>query len=111
MADGSEFGDVVFQANGNKLTASVSVGGEYDPGDLVDIDRAIRHMPAVVAYLQRKAEECRGLIEKPDDFRVILSTGGESRARAYVAPANDAGVHLEAADGVLLKAAIAMQGK
>ena len=50
-------------------------------------------------------------IEKSDDFHVILSTTGESRARAYVAPANDGGIHLELADSVLLKAAASMTGR
>jgi hypothetical protein len=35
--------------------------GEYDPGDLKEIDKAIRHMPAVVEYLRKKAEECKEL--------------------------------------------------
>ena len=103
--------NVVFSVNsGGGLSASPTLGG-YDPGSLVEIDRAIRHMPAVVAYLEKKANECLGLIEKSDDFHVIVSTGGESRARAYVAPANGGGIHLEAADGVLLKAAVGMEGR
>jgi hypothetical protein len=103
---------VVFSVNsgGSGFTATPTIG-EYDPGDLTKIDQAIRHMPAVVAYLEKKANECKGLIEKSDDFQVIMSTGGESRARAYVAPANNAGIHLEAADSVLLKAAAGMEGK
>jgi len=92
------------------LVASPVIGG-YDPGNLIEIDRAIRHMPAVVAYITKKADECRSLIEKQDDFRVIVSTGGESRARAYVAPDNGGGIHLELADSVLLKAAMAMAGR
>ena len=95
---------------GNSLTATPQLG-EYDPGNLVEIDRAIRHMPAVVDYLQKKAEECRSSIEKFDDFHVITSTTGESRARAYVAPANAGGIHLELADSVLLKAAASMAGR
>jgi hypothetical protein len=107
MADG-----VVFSVNssGSGLSASPTLGG-YDPGDMVEIDRAIRHMPAVVDYITKKAEECLELIEKSQDFRVIVSTGGEGRARAYVAPANGGGIHLEAADSVLLKAAVAMDGR
>ena len=67
--------------------------------------------PAVVAAITKKANEMLSLIEKSDDFRVIVSTGGESRARAYVAPRNNAGIHLELADSVLLKAAAAMSGR
>lgn len=104
--------NVVFQIseNGKSLTATPTLG-EYDPGNLVEIDRAIRHAPAVVDYLRKKAEECRQNIEKSDDFHVIVSTGGESRARAYVAPANAGGIHLELADSVLLKAAQSMEGR
>ena len=104
--------NIVFSvADGGQSFTATPTLGEYDPGNLVDIDRAIRHMPAVVDYLAKKAEECRNNIEKADDFRVILSTGGESRARAYVAPATDGGIHLELADSVLLKAAASMTGR
>jgi hypothetical protein len=104
--------NVIFRASesGKGFTAEVSLG-EYDPGDMVEIDRAIRHMPFVVKHLEKKANELLGLIEKSEDFHVILSTGGESRARAYVAPANGGGIHLEAADSVLLKAAASMEGR
>lgn len=102
--------NVLFTASGNNLTGTVALGG-YDPGDLVAIDQKIRHMPAVVARITAKANECLDLIEKKHDFRVVVSTGGESRARAYVAPRNNAGIHLEAADSVMLKAALSMQGK
>jgi len=111
MAD-DDFVNVTFRASdtGRGFTADVNLG-EYNPGDLVEIDQAIRHMPMVVKHLEKKAREMLGLIEKSDDFRVIMSTGGKSRARAYVAPANNAGVHLEMADSVLLKAAAAMEGR
>jgi hypothetical protein len=101
--------NVLFTAagNGRGFVGTASIGA-YDPGDLVEIDRAIRHMPFVVGHLDAKANECKDLIEKSDDFRVIVSTGGESRARAYVAPANGGGIHLEMADSVLLKAALSM---
>jgi hypothetical protein len=104
--------EVVFQVNsgGSGFTASPTVG-DYNPGNFEEIDRAIRHMPAVVAYLEKKANEMLGLIEKSNDFHVIVSTSGEQRARAYVAPANGGGIHLEAADSVMLKAAAAMQGR
>jgi hypothetical protein len=104
--------NVVFSVNsaGSGFNATPTLG-EYDPGNLVEIDRAIRHMRIVVDHLEAKANECLGLIEKSEDFHVIVSTGGESRARAYVAPANGGGIHLEAADAVLLKAAVAMEGR
>jgi hypothetical protein len=103
--------NVVFQVNsGGGLSATPTLG-EYDPGNLVEIDRAIRHLPTVVAYLEKKANEMLGLVEKSEDFRVIVSTSGEQRARAYVAPANNGGIHLEAGDSVLLKAAVNMAGR
>lgn len=105
--------NVTFRAatGGAGFIAGVALGGAYDPGDLVEIDRAIRHMPVVVDHITKKANEMRDLIEKSHDFRVIVSTGGESRARAYVAPANNGGIHLELADSVLLKAAAQMEGR
>ena len=102
--------NVLFHAGATGLVASTVLGG-YDPGNLVEVDRAIRHMPAVVAHITAKANEMLELIEKRDDFRVIVSAGGEARARAYVAPRNNAGIHLEKADSVLLKAAAAMEGR
>jgi hypothetical protein len=102
--------NVTFRAGGAGFIADVALGA-YDPGDLVEIDRAIRHMPAVVDHITKKANEMRDLIEKSQDFRVIVSTGGESRARAYVAPANNGGIHLELADSVLLKSAAQMEGR
>ena len=97
-------------ASGRNFVAGASLG-EYDPGDMIEIDRAIRHMPLIVDHITEKANEMLGMIEKSGDFRVIVSTGGESRARAYVAPANNGGIHLELADSVLLKAAVAMEGR
>ena len=96
--------------NRKGITAEV-VTGDYDPGNLVEIDRAIRHAPWVLRYLKKKANECLGLIEKGHDFHLIVSEGGVGRARVYVAPANDAGIHLELADSVLLKAAASMLGR
>jgi hypothetical protein len=107
---GDEVVNVLFTASGNGLAAHVGIAA-YDPGDMIRIDREIRHSPAVVAAITKKANECLNLIEKSDDFRVIVSTGGESRARAYVAPRNNAGIHLELADSVLLKAAASMAGR
>lgn len=105
--------NVTFRANssGTGFVADVGLGGDYNPGDIVAIDRKIRHMPVVVEHITKKAHEMLSLIEKSDDFRVIVSTGGESRARAYVAPANNGGIHLELADSVLLKSAASMTGK
>jgi hypothetical protein len=85
--------------------------GEYNPGDIKEIDRAIRHMPGVVAYLVQKAEE---LLEATDseNFGIILQNNPEyQRARAYVLPSNDQGVHEELSQHILLKAAIGMEGR
>ena len=68
------------------ITAEV-VTGDYDPGNLVEIDRAIRHAPWVLRRLKKSANDCLGLIEKSHDFHLIVSEGGESRARVYIAPA------------------------
>lgn len=104
--------NVVFSVNesGSGFTGTPTLG-VYDPGDMIRIDRAIRHMPAIVNHITKKANELKDSIEKSDDFKVIVSTGGESRARAYVAPANGGGIHLELADSVLLKAALSMEDR
>jgi hypothetical protein len=90
---------------------SVDEFGEYDPGDLREIDKAIRHLPSVVAYCARKAEEGIGMTGS-SNFEVIVSDAPENtRARAYMAPANNQGIHEELSEGLLLKAAINMEGK
>lgn len=108
---GDEVVNVLFTAGTNGLSAHAGIGA-YDPGDMIEIDRKIRHMPAVVAAITKKANEMLSLIEKSGDFRVVVSdAGAPSRARAYVAPRNNAGIHLELADSVMLKAAAAMSGR
>ena len=102
---------IVYSVSDGKSLSATPTFGDYDPVNLIEIDRAIRHMPAVVAYLQKKAEETISMIEKSQHFHVITSTGGESRARAFVAPADNAGIHLELADSVMLKAAASMAGR
>jgi hypothetical protein len=85
--------------------------GEYDPGDLKEIDKAIRHLPSVVEYARKKAEETISHTGS-DNFEVIVSDNpANTRARAYCAPSNNQGIHEELSEHVLLKAAINMAGK
>lgn len=97
--------------NGRALSATASRSGDYDPGDMIAVDRAIRHMPFVVNHLVKKAQEMMSLLEHPENFRMFVATTGTQRARVYVAPRNHEGIRLEAADGVLLKAFSAMAGR
>jgi hypothetical protein len=90
---------------------STNAEGEYDPGDLIEIDKAIRHLPGVVAYCKQKAEQTIEMTGS-ENFEVIVSDNpANTRARAYVAPANNKGIHEELSEHVALKAAINMEGK
>ena len=91
----------------------INAEGEYDPGDLKEIDKAIRHLPAVVAYCEKKAHETIAHVGNGSDhFEVILSDNpSNTRARAYCAPSDNQGIHLELSEHALLKAAINMEGK
>jgi hypothetical protein len=98
------------QENGTRL-ARVDVDG-YDPGDLQIIDKAIRHMPGVVAYMVKAAQECINLTGVPDEFTVILQNDPNTqRPRAYCAPNTSDGIHLELTEQVLLKSAISMEDR
>ena len=97
---------------GGTRLASTQVDFEsYDPGDLQAIDKAIRHMPGVVAYAVRMAEECISRTGSEDNFAVVLQNEPNTqRPRAYAAPNTSQGIHLELSDSVLLKSAISMEG-
>ena len=72
--------------------------------------RLVRHDRGVEDRLVAKANELHALVG--DNFETGLQNRpGTTRARAWVRPANDEGVHDELADGVLLKAAAAMRGR
>lgn len=102
MADGPMF----YAGNGG-----LTVGGDYDPGISEHVDRAIRNMPAVVAYCEQKARELLAATGS-ENFEVVVSKrAGQQRPRAYVVPKNDKGIHEELSQAVLLKAALGMQGK
>jgi hypothetical protein len=86
------------------------------PNDYVAIpNRAlaqrILHMRGIVGYIENKAQELADDTGS-SNFEVILSDNPEYfRPRAYVAPANDAGIREELSQAVLLKAALGMAGR
>lgn len=87
------------------------VAQEYDPGITEEVDRAIRNMPGVVQYCNRKAHELCDATGS-SNFEVVLSQGpDQQRPRAYVVPSNSKGIHEELAQAVLLKAALGMAGR
>lgn len=94
----------------NESGSGFSISGEYDPGISPEVDKKIRHMPGVVAYINVMAHV---LLDRTgsENFEVILSDSPDNqRPRAYVAPANDTGIHEELSQAVLLKAALGMAG-
>jgi hypothetical protein len=94
-----------------------TAGGDFAIGkpefheqvDYNEIDRIIRHLPAVEAYCDEKAEELLSEVGH-HDFEVVKA-GGPQRYRAYVKPVGHDGIEAELVDSVLLKAAVRMEGK
>lgn len=85
--------------------------GEYDPGDINEIDKKIRHLPLVVAKLRQKAQEALEMTLS-DNMKVVVQNDPDTqRPRAYVTPANRMGVHEELSESLLQKAAFAMEGR
>jgi hypothetical protein len=84
---------------------------DYSPGDRKVIDRAIRHLPGVVEYIDKKAKELAKATGSPNFEVVLQNRRNTSRPRAYVVPANGKGIREEKSKGVLLKAALGMAGK
>jgi hypothetical protein len=98
-----------FTARSGGSVAAVS-GEGYDPGDLQEIDKAIRHLPGVVAYMQKKAQECIDMTGS-NNFEVVLQNEPETqRPRAYCAPKNNDGIHEELSESLLVKSAANMAG-
>jgi hypothetical protein len=99
----------LFSPNGNYLSADTSV--EYDPGITPEIDQQIRHLPMVVGHCYEKALETLNSIEG-NNFQLVMQNKPDTqRPRVYVVPRNNKGIHQELAEGVLLKAALGMEGK
>lgn len=100
------------QYDGTKLQAVEVEGGRYNPGDLQEIDKAIRHMPGVVEYMVTKAQQLIQSTGAESEFVVVLQNEPQTqRPRAYAAPNTSDGIHLELSEGVLLKGASSMEGQ
>lgn len=99
----------IFSMSSN-FSLKVEKAEDYDPKITEEIDRKIRNMPMVRAYIKGKANQLSN--QAGDNFEVVMSENpDQSRPRAYVAPANREGIHQELSDAVLLKAALGMGGK
>jgi len=103
--------------------SGLGVVGEYSPGDADELDRKIRNMPAVIAYVNAKAEELRRSVGSENFETILMGVSypfpvhhprrgdAQARARAYVCPSNSKGIHEELSQAVLLKAALGMAGR
>lgn len=105
--DTSPFQYFAVDRSGKSLTVLPGTG-EYDPKITNEIDQAIRHLPMVREYCDAIAEQVQK--RAGDNFKV-LKAGGPQRYRSYVMPFNSEGIREEITEGVLLKAALSMQGK
>lgn len=98
-----------FSPNGNRL--SVEVGATYDAKITNEVDKAIRHLPFVVGYMNFKAQKLLNATSSSNFQLVIQNDPSTQRPRSYVAPKNNMGIHEELSQGVLLKAALGMAGQ
>lgn len=100
---------------GNLVLAEMGTE-DYDPQIGTEVNQAIRNLPMVkkhcddMAQLLMVAANAGGEFGSAPRFEVVKA-GGESRYRAYVAPANSDGITAELNESVLLKAALGMQGR
>lgn len=99
----------LFSSNGNQLR--VDVTDSYDAGITADVDKAIRHMPFVEAYMNFQAEKLREATGS-ENFEVIQQRDPNTqRPRSYVVPKNNKGIREELSKAVLLKAALGRAGQ
>lgn len=95
----------LFSPNGNRLT--VEVGANYDPGITKEIDKAIRHLPIVMATMNFYAEKLKNTVGS--NFMLVTQNNADTqRPRVYVVPKNSNGIREELGKSVLLKAALGM---
>ncbi len=98
---------IFIAGEGDRLNAG---SDEYSPGDLNAIDKAIRHMDAVVAHERVKGLELVAATGS-DNFDIVVQNDPETqRARVYGAPINGEGIHEELSQALLLRAALGMEG-
>ncbi len=98
---------IFIAGEGDRLNAG---SDEYSPGDLNAIDKAIRHMAAVVAHERVKGLELVAATGS-DNFDIVVQNDPETqRARVYGAPINSEGIHEELSQSLLLRAALGMEG-
>jgi hypothetical protein len=114
-SDGQGFEYYAAGAGGKGLTVLPS-NGEYDPGISEDINAQIRNMPMVKKHCDDMAQLLMVSASAGVEFGSelpyeVVKAGGESRYRAYVAPANTYGIEAELDHAQLLKAALGMRGR
>lgn len=98
-----------FTTNGNRL--SVETVGVYDAKITEEVDKAIRHLPFVVGYMNFKAEKLKQATGSGNFEVIVQNDPNTQRPRSYVVPKNNKGIHEELSQSVLLKAALGMAGQ
>lgn len=101
----------VFSTGASGFTMRIDTSSDYDAGINDDLDRQIRHMPAVEMYCHGRAEMLMRATGS-SNFQVVAQQLPQTqRPRFYVVPSNREGIHEELSQAVLLKAALGMAGK
>jgi hypothetical protein len=85
----------------------MQVGATFTSASLVEIDRKIRHSPAVVRMLEHYGNEILKQVGT-DDFELVVSTKGKERPRVFVIPKTSAGLRAELSHSVLTLAALSL---
>jgi hypothetical protein len=84
---------------------------QYDPGEgLNEYCRMLRHHPLVVAHMVVKAQEALAMCSDNYDY-FVQNRDDTTRARVWMHPINNEGIHEELSESLLIKAAINMQGR
>ena len=97
--------------SGEYLVSTPLPGDDYDAAVTTEVDRAIRHMPRVVKYVNDMARLLLSRVgDKAGNFEITDATG-PARPRFYVKPMTSDGIKAELQHAVLLKAALGMAGK
>jgi hypothetical protein len=85
----------------------MEIGSTVSYSKLIEVNRKIRHSPAVVRMLEHYGNEILKQVGT-DDFELVVSTKGKERPRVFVIPKTSAGLRAELSHSVLTLAALSL---
>jgi hypothetical protein len=97
----------LFTLSDSGESLDMEIGATFTSASLIEIDRKIRHSPAVVRMLEHYGNEILKQVGT-DDFELVVSTKGKERPRCFVIPKSSKGIRAELSEAVLTKAAMSL---